>query len=96
MLKFRKQHIGVKESTLASERIYWTRKFGAGDTRYGNLNNFSTNADGQLSTTHTLDSSITVLFYLKIPIFDVLNRKNQLGLVRLEEEAKKHGAVSRR
>jgi hypothetical protein len=25
-----------------------------------------------------------------------LNRKNQLGLVRLEEEAKKHGAVSRR
>jgi hypothetical protein len=28
MLKFRKQHIGVKESTLASERIYWTRNFG--------------------------------------------------------------------
>jgi hypothetical protein len=48
MLKFRNQHIGVKESTLASERIYWTRNFGLqADTKYGNLNNFSTNADAQ-------------------------------------------------
>ena len=93
MLKFRKQHIGVKESTLASERIYWTRNFGVqGDTRYGNLNNFSTNADGQLSTstsTATRQFNYSIGFYLKIPIFDVLNRKNQLGLARLEvEEAK--------
>lgn len=93
MLKFRKQHVGVKESTLASEKIYWTRNFGIqGDTRYGNLNNFSTNADGQLSTatsTTTRQFNYSIGFYLKIPIFDVLNRKNQLGLARLEvEEAK--------
>lgn len=93
MLKFRKQHVGVKESTLASEKIYWTRNFGIqGDTRYGNLNNFSTNADGQLNTstsTTTRQFNYSIGFYVKIPIFDVLNRKNQLGLARLEvEEAK--------
>jgi outer membrane protein TolC len=93
MLKFRKQHIGVKELTLASEQIYWTRNFGIqGDTRYGNLNNFSTNGDGQVSSsilTTTRQLNYSIGFYVKIPIFDVLNRKNQLGLARLEiEEAK--------
>ena len=93
MLKFRKQHVGVKEFTLASEQIYWTRNFGIqGDTRYGNLNNFSTNGDGQVSSsvlTTTRQFNYSIGFYIKIPIFDVLNRKNQVGLARLEvEEAK--------
>jgi hypothetical protein len=41
-----------------------------GDTRYGNLNNFSTNADGQLSTSfyNHLTVQFTV-FYLKITHF---------------------------
>lgn len=93
MLKFRKQHVGVKEFTLASEQIYWTRNFGIqGDTRYGNLNNFSTNGDGQVTSsvlTTTRQFNYSIGFYIKIPIFDVLNRKNQVGLARLEvEEAK--------
>jgi outer membrane protein TolC len=93
MLKFRNQHIGVKESTLASERIYWTRNFGLqADTKYGNLNNFSTNADAQGNTSVLTTSSqfnYSVGVYLKIPVFDFLNRKNQLVLARLEiDEAK--------
>lgn len=93
MLKFRKQHIGVKEFTLESERIYWTRNFGMqGDTRYGNLNNFSTNADGQVNSsvlTTSKQFNYSVGLYVKIPIFDFLNRKNQVGLARLElDEAK--------
>ncbi|CAM2866501.1 TolC family protein [Flavobacterium frigoris] len=93
MLKFRKQHIGVKESTLASERIYWTRNFGVqADTKYGNLNNFSTNADAQGNTSVLTTSSqfnYSVGLYAKIPIFDFLNRKHQVGLARLElDEAK--------
>jgi outer membrane protein TolC len=93
MLKFRNQHIGVKESTLASERIYWTRNFGLqADTKYGNLNNFSTNSDAQgntsvLTTTSQFNYSAGV--YVKFPIFDFLNRKHQVGLARLElDEAK--------
>lgn len=88
MLKFRKQHIGVKASTLETERIYWTRNFGVqADTRYGNLSNFSTNADGLVNSSALTTSkqfNYSVGFYVKIPIFDFLNRKNQVGLARLE------------
>lgn len=90
MLSFRKHHIGVVESTLESERIYWTRNIGIqGDSRYGNLSNFATNNDGvsntaALTTAKQLNYSIG--FYLKFPVFDVLNRKHQLKLAKLEVE----------
>lgn len=93
MVNFRKNHIGVKESTLASEQIYWTRNFGIqADTRYGNLSNFATDSDG-INTTAALTTArqfnYSVGVYLKIPIFDFLNRKNQIKLAKLEvEEAK--------
>lgn len=93
MVNFRNQHIGVKESTLASERIYWSKNLGIqADTRYGNLSNFATSEDG-ISNTAALTTAkqfnYSVGFYLKIPIFDVLNRKNQIKLAKLEvDEAK--------
>jgi outer membrane protein TolC len=93
MVKFRNQHIGVKESTLASERIYWSRNLGIqADTRYGNLSNFATSEDG-ISNTAALTTAkqfnYSVGFYLKIPIFDFLNRKSQIKLAKLEvDEAK--------
>jgi outer membrane protein TolC len=90
MLSFRKHHIGVVESTLESERIYWTRNLGIqGDSRYGNLSNFATSEDGvsntaALTTAKQFNYSIGV--YLKFPVFDVLNRKNQIKLAKLEVE----------
>ena len=96
MVKFRKKHIGVTESTLASERIYWTRNFGIqADTRYGNLSNFATDSDGvnttaALTTARQFNYSVGV--YLKFPIFDFLNRKNQLKLAELEVDEAKHMA----
>ncbi len=96
MVKFRNKHIGVMESTLASERIYWTRNFGIqGDVLYGNLNNFATNSDG-VSSTAALTTSRQVNYsfgvYLKFPIFDFLNRKNQIKLAELEVDEAKHMA----
>lgn len=93
MLKFRKNHIGVKESTLESERIFWTRNIGVQvDGRYGTLNNFSNNNDGVSNTVNSTLSTqynYSIGLYLKFPVFDILNRKNQLKLARLEiEEAK--------
>jgi outer membrane protein TolC len=93
MVKFRNQHIGVKESTLASERIYWSRNLGIqADTRYGNLSNFATSEDGISNTvalTTAKQFNYSVGFYLKIPIFDFLNRKSQIKLAKLEvDEAK--------
>ncbi|MEM0575481.1 TolC family protein [Flavobacterium polysaccharolyticum] len=93
MLKFRKHHIGVKESTLKSERIFWTRNIGVQvDGRYGTLNNFSNSDDGVSNTafsTLSTQYNYSVGLYLKFPVFDILNRKNQLQLAKLEiEEAK--------
>ncbi|WP_445748069.1 TolC family protein [Polaribacter sp.] len=93
MLKFRNNHIGVTESTLASERIYWTRNFGIqADSRYGNLSNFAMNDDGATNTaalTIARQFNYSVGVYLKFPVFDALNRKNQIKLATLEvEEAK--------
>lgn len=93
MLKFRKNHIGVKESTLESERIYWTRNMGLqADGRYGTLNNFSNSEDGISNTAFSTLSrqyNYSVGFYVKFPVFDMLNRKNQIRLAKFEvDEAK--------
>ncbi|MEL1239925.1 TolC family protein [Flavobacterium flavipallidum] len=98
MLKYRNQHIGVKETTLASEKIYWTRNFGIqADSKYGNLNNFSTNSDAQGNTavlTTSTQFNYSVGVYLKFPIFDFINRKHQVGLAKLEVEEAKSMAKS--
>ena len=93
MINFRNKHIGVKESTLASERIYWTKNLGLqAETRYGTFDNFST-VSGDNTTvnlaSNTQQLNYNVGLYLKIPIFDVINRKNQIKLAKLEvDEAK--------
>jgi|TARA_R110002110_G_scaffold96884_35_gene249283 outer membrane protein TolC len=93
MVNFRNQHIEVMESTLASERIYWTRNLSLqANTRYGNLSNFATAEDG-ISNTAALTTSIqfnySVGVALNFPLYDAINRKNQLKLAKLEiDEAK--------
>jgi outer membrane protein TolC len=88
MLRFRKQHVEVQESTLKSERIFWTRNFGLqADTRYGTYDNFSSSVDGQSTSALTTTSkqfNYGIGFYVKFPIFDFLNRKNQIKLARME------------
>ena len=93
LLQSRKKHIGVKEFTLASERVDWTRNIGIQtDTRYGTLNNISTNGLDNLATsiaTNTRQFNYSVGFYVNLTVFNVINRKNQIGLARLEvDEAK--------
>jgi len=93
MVNFRNQHIGVKESELKSERRDWTRNLGIqADTRYGTFDNFSTisgdNASVNLAS-NTQQLNYSVGLYLKIPVFDVLNRRNKIKLAKLEvDEAK--------
>jgi len=93
MVNFRNQHIGVKESELTSERRDWTRNLGVqADTRYGTFDNYSTisgdNASVNLAS-NTQQLNYSVGLYLKIPVFDVINRKNKIRLAKLEvDEAK--------
>jgi len=94
MVNFRKSNIQVKEAALATERVHWSRNMGLqADTRYGNLNNFTSNEDGEalsqvLTTTQQFNYSLGV--FLKFPLFDGLNRKNQIKLAKSEVEAAKN------
>lgn len=88
MLGYRKDEIEVKKANLKSKRRNWTRNFGIqADTRYGNFNNFSNNVSG--SDVVTLASATTqtnygVGLYLKIPVFDIFNRKSEIKQAKTE------------
>ncbi|MBX9807938.1 MAG: TolC family protein [Flavobacteriaceae bacterium] len=94
MVRFRKQHVEVQASKLKSERIYWTRNMGVqADSRYGTFDNTSLSADGGNSATYlntnTKQWNYGVGLYLKFPVFDLLNRKNQVTLAKMELEESK-------
>jgi len=94
MVRFRKQHVEVQASKLKSEGIYWTRNFGIqADTRYGTFDNTSLTADGGTSgttlNTNTKQWNYGVGLYLKFPVFDIINRKNQINLAKMELEESK-------
>ena len=93
MVNFRNNNIEVKESALATERIHWSRNVGfQADSRYGNLNNFSSNEDGEALSqvlTTSKQFNYSVGFFLKFPLFDGINRKNQIKLAKSEVEAAK-------
>jgi outer membrane protein TolC len=93
MVNFRTNNIEAKQAALASERLYWSRNVGIqADSRYGNLNNFSSNEDGvalsQVLTT-AKQYNYSVGFFLKFPLFDGISRKNQIKLAESEVEAAK-------
>jgi outer membrane protein TolC len=94
MVKFRKQHVEVEASKLRSETIYWTRNFGIqADTRYGTFDNTSLNSTGgstgTILNTNTTQLNYGVGLYFKFPVFDFLNRKNQITLAKMELEESK-------
>jgi outer membrane protein TolC len=88
MLNYRRLEMDAKESNLKSKRRDWTKNFGLqADTRYGTFDNFSSNIDG--SNTSTISSFTKQLnygvgLYLKIPVFDILNRNSQIKQAKAE------------
>jgi len=100
LIRYRTQEIGGQESNLKSEKLYWTRNFGIqADGRYGNFNNNSITA---IEGSSTLLASSTVQFnygaglYLKIPVFDIINRKNQIKKGKIELEKAKSMAEAQK
>jgi len=90
---YRDLEVELRATNLQSEKIYWTRNLGVqADTRYGTFDNFSTSSSSQSttvlnSTNRQLNYGIGV--YVKMPLGDILNRKNQVKRAAIEyEEAK--------
>lgn len=100
-VKFRDLQIYINKFKLNADRNLWTRNLGIqADGRYGTFNNFSTNtSEGQTpSTISTLSSQFNygVGAYIKLPIYDFLNRKNQINLSEAEVEQAESFAESQR
>jgi len=98
LVNFRTLEIKAKEANLSSQRTYWLRNMGVqGDTRYGNIDAFSTNANGVSSnvlnsSTRQLNYAIGV--YVKIPIYDLVNRKTQIKSATAELEQARYMATA--
>ena len=93
MLDYRKNSVKRLETYVKSNRIDITRHLGFSvESRYGNFNNFSTNDNGQVITpiaTTTKQFNYSYGVFLRLPLFDMLNRKKLLKAAKLEvEEAK--------
>lgn len=89
-VRFRMQEIEAKQANLNSEKNYWTRNFGLqGEARYGTFNNFSTigtDLSSGILTTNTTQVNYAAGVYVKFPIFDIVNRKNQINQAKVELE----------
>ncbi len=88
MLNYRKFEINVKESNLKSKRRDWTRNVGIqADTRYGTFSNYSSISGDNTTVnlaSNTQQLNYNVGFYLKIPVFDILNRNSQVKQAKVE------------
>lgn len=98
MLRFRNQEITSSEYSVKSERAYWTRNLGIqGDTRYGTFNSLLANSDGTTASAVASTSrqfNYGAGFYIKFPLFDAINRRNQIQIAKLQlEQAKSMSEV---
>ena len=88
LLGYRIDQIEVKKSNLKSKKRYWTRNFGIyADSRYGTFDNLSTNATGGNTiniATRTTQLNYGVGFFLKIPVFDIIQRKADIKQAKAE------------
>ena len=88
-VSFRNRQIFINTSKLRADQKQWMRDIGfQADYRYGTFDNFSTNtAEGQspatFSTTRS-ESKYGVGVYFKFPLFDIINRTNQVNLSKTE------------
>jgi outer membrane protein TolC len=91
MVKLRNLEIDSKATNVKSQRNYWYRNVGIqADTRYGTFDNFSTNtSEGQtpsIYASRTSQFNYGVGAYLKVPLYDILNHKNQVDQAKIEHE----------
>jgi outer membrane protein TolC len=93
MVDYRKFDVEAKAANVTTQRNAWLRNVGIqGDTRYGTTDAFSTNANGvtsNFSNTTSRQLNYAVGVYIKLPVFEVVNRKTQIKQAKSEVEAAK-------
>lgn len=88
-IQFRDLQIIINNCKLKANRSEWIRNIGVqADVRYGTFDNYSTNNSGgstptSIATTRS-EAKYGYAAYVKFPIFDFINRKNQIKLAKTE------------
>ena len=100
-VKYRDLQIVVNAQKLKSDRADWTRDIGfQTDVRFGTFDNYATNVvAGQnpaLASTINTQTNYGIGGYIRIPVYDFLNRRNQIKLSKAEiEQAKSYSLIQR-
>lgn len=98
MVNYRIWETKIKEAAKVSSQNFWYRNLGVqADTRFGTYDNFLTNNNG---TTSSLVASRSQQFnygvgaFIKIPLGDIIDRKNQIKKADSEIEQAKSAVTS--
>lgn len=100
-VRYRDLQIIVNKCKYNADRSQWLRNMGVQtDIRSGTFDNFSTNtSEGQnpsLFATRSNQTNYGIGAYIKFPLYDLVNRKNQINLSRTElEQAESMAEVQR-
>lgn len=81
--------VKIQRHNLKTDRNYWLRNFGMQtDVRYGTFDHFTTNTlEGEVPTSSAITSSefrYGVGAYVKLPLMDIVNRRNSKIIGNLE------------
>lgn len=94
MVGYRGQEIAAKKENLKTQQNYWLRNLGVqADTRYGTFDNFSSTANTGSTTLQTVTNrqfNYGAGLYIKLPVFDVVNRKTQIKQAKAEVEQSRY------
>jgi outer membrane protein TolC len=88
-VKFRELQIIINNCKLKASKTEWLRNIGVqADVRYGTFDNYSTNNSGGSTPTsfgsNNTETKYGYAAYIKLPLYDVANRKNQIKLAKTE------------
>jgi outer membrane protein TolC len=89
LVGFRRKQIDVNTYKLKNDQRQWMRDIGFQlDIRYGNFDNWSTNAaEGETAAnfyTTRVETKYGAGAYIKFPLYDLINRNNVNGLAKME------------
>lgn len=93
LVKFNQLEVVAKESNITAQKNFLLKNFGLqADTRYGTFDNFSSSANGQSTTLQSVTSkqfNYGMGVFVKVPLYDLINRKTQLKQAKTELEQAK-------
>jgi len=100
-VKFRDQQIIVNECKHRAKKVEWTRNLGVQvNVGYGNFYNYTTNSTGTIDpqpfATSRNETKYNGALYLNMPLYTVVDRKNQLKLAQAEIEQANNMAEEQR